>query len=707
MTELVASTARIIAGMALDDLEVYGAAVGLDPTRSDLPAAILDRIADPDWVLAMVRPLSGAARCALVVAAWACPDTVEPFELIEEASGEGATPADLADLDASGLWLGEPAMGPDDPSRRLVPPVTAAVIRAHAAKIVGARARLTAMLPGAEPGARLIRSVAALADVDARLRKDGGVVRTYAARVAERLPGFDPAGDDDASLGLLARIALRSGWLAWTGEGGLRLDAAALSEGAPSRRDLIGVVVSGTIAAVPPLGPALAALACMPELTAVPLSVYDGILSASYDPRVHALDPAAAEAIPPVHAAVGLLALGGIVLVAQHDEELFVLLHPEARAALRAEHRLASVAAPTVQADREVLFQPDCPAEDYWRLASLCASVAFDVVDRWQLSEARLQAAVDGGLDLETVRRWVADCSPDGEVAPIVDGWLRSVRGPDDRCELLTGVPARMGEVAIAALQADPALAPLLLEHHGPLAILHPDALAALPAWARASGIRLAGADRTPQPHAPAPHRPVDWRPLPSQLASLLADLLEPLDAPSFLPGCEELVYPPLLALGADDAAAEAAERLVSTLLVRAPRDAAPPSPAPDPGAQRRAWDAAPPAWRRLSHALSVDLPALLAAALEAHAQVEVHAALGGGRRVVTRTFVPGALEPPGAPVTVFPANEPAPIRLRDIRAIRLVGPVAEPGAEPSASMQAAEPPAPRHAHPPRGPRPD
>ncbi|GMV39326.1 MAG: hypothetical protein AMXMBFR64_10420 [Myxococcales bacterium] len=690
MNRLTASTALIIDGMARDDLEVYAAAVGVDPGRPDLGSAVLARIADPGWVLTAARSLPVAARRALAVAAWACPDTVAPLPLFEDATG-AASPGDLADLDASGLWLGEPSFEAGGPSRRLVPQVTSAVVRAHLARSVGVSVRLASTAPSLEPGARLIRCLAALSDVGARLRKDGGVVRTCASRIADRLPGFDPAGADDVSLGLLAGVALRAGWLGWSGDR-LRLDASALAEGAPTRRELIAVVVSALIAAVPPLGPALAALTSLPELTAVPLSIYDGILSISYDPRVHALDPAAPASPPPVRDAVGLLALVGVVLVARHGEDLYVLLHPEARATLRGERRLASVSSPVVQGGREVQFPPDCQAEAYLRVASLCACASFGDVDRWTLDAARLQAALDGGLDPAQARRWVEDCCPDEDLT-VVTAWLEGARGPDDLCEVLAGVPVRLGAHALAELVADPELGPLVLERHGPLAVLHPQALPLLTGWARGRGVRLTG-ERQAHPAAlPAPSRRLDWRPLPERLAALLADLLEPADGVSFLPGCEDLVYPPLLALGADDAAAEAAERLVTTLLVRAPRALPPPPPTPDPRAGRAAWDDAPPSWRRLSHALSVDLPALLRVAAEAGLRVEVHVALGG-RRVVPRTFVPAALEPVGAPLSVFPRDEPAPIRLRDIRAVRLLEPLVSPRPSVAAPRAGAPPPA-------------
>lgn len=670
MSDPTATTRRLLAAMTRDDLEVYGAALSLDPTRSDLVDAVLARLGDRGWVVSAARVLPPLARDALVAAAWACPEPVDPLDLLA-FSGEGDAGIEaLYDLDASGLWLAEAPLGPDDASMRLVPPVAAAVLRVASGEIIGGGAQLTMLHAAADPGARLLRAIAAIADVGGRLRKDGGLTRQGAARIGERVAGFAPGGEDADSLGLLARVALRAGWLAQGGDGRLRLDASALRGPVPDRRDLIGVVAAGAIAAVPPLGPALAALCALPELHAIPLRLYDALLAVCYDARVHALDPGAAATVPPVQAAVGLLSLAGIVLVASHDGELYVLLHPEARSALRLEHRLASVSSPVVQADREVLLQPDCPVDAYWRVASVAEAVAFDVVDRWCLSSGRLQEALDGGLDTATVRGWLGG---GGALPPTVDAWLDSARGPQSRCEVLAGVPLRLGADALAALEADPDLGAMVLDRGGALVVLHPDALPLLPAWARGGGIRLigAGAAAVGSPHAPP--RRADWVPMPGRLAALLRALLEPAEPPPFLPGCEDLVYPPLIALGGDDAAADAAERLVSTLLVRAPRDLHA-LPAPTEDERVAAFEAAPAAWRRLSLVGAIDVAALLAAALAAALPVEVHVALGG-RRVVPRVLVPAALEPEEAPTVVFPTDEPAPIRLRDLRAVRLLDP--------------------------------
>lgn len=684
-----ASTRRLLAGMSRGDLEVYGAALGLDPTREDLLDAALERLEDPAWVLAVAQALPPASRLALLTAAWAYPEAVDPGDGLAVAPtearpsgaeslhrrGVGASRGGLGALalvDASGLWLAEPAPGPDDPPRRLVPAVTAAVLRSGAAQLVGGPARLTALPPVGDPGERLAAMLAELVNAGARLRGDGTLAPSAAARVAERLSGFVAGGGDADALGLLARVALRAGWLTKPEDGRLRFGAAALTGAAPSRDELIAVVVAGVVAAAPPLGSVLALLCDLPPQHAIPLRLYDALLASCRDPRVYDLDPGGAAALPPIRAAVGLLALAGTVLVARHDDDLHVLLHPEARSALRGEPRLLSVAAPVMADDGGISIATGCPTLERWRVAAVAEGGARG--EQWRLSRARLQAMLDGGVPPAEARAWMLGwCARDdlpASVRAVVDGAV----GPERQCEVLQGIPVRLGEDAASALEAAPDLGALVLHRSGPLVVLHPAALALLPGWARGAGLRLLGAPRGGEAPPPAPPGAGGdgWRALPGRLVALLRELREPADPAPYLPGCEDVVYPPLLALGGDDEAASEAERLVTGLLMRAPRD--PVRRAPPMAHRSAAWEAAPPEWRRLTHAGALDLTALLRAALAGGLPVEAHVALGG-RRVVPRVLVPGALEPLDAPTAVFPADEPAPIRLRDIRAVRLLDP--------------------------------
>jgi hypothetical protein len=86
-----------------------------------------------------------------------------------------------------------------------------------------------------------------------------------------------------------------------------------------------------------------------------------------------------------------------------------------------------------------------------------------------------------------------------------------------------------------------------------------------------------------------------------------------------------------------------------------------------------------PEPYRHLRHALAADVPAVLAAAALAGLSVEGHVFVRQGRQTVRRVFVPKALVPDSAAPEGLRLDGDEMIRVRDIRALRILDPATQP----------------------------
>ena len=512
--------------------------IGLDASEPGgaLVEWLSERLCDPDWLLGQTKDLSWLARCALLAAAWTSPHSV----LALSGAGVGGldVPAALVarageELDRSGLWFEH--AGPFEDAR-VVLPAASAVLRRRTADLLPLFAELEWAHGTKPPARRFVDLLAAISTVGARLRKDGSLY----VKAAERVVGLCPVLGDDLSdsarsLGVLARVALRVGWLEERErDGTLSLRAEAFVEAAPSYSDVIAVILAAATTVIPPLGAALAVLAGGPGPTVLPLRVLSAMLCNVFDARI----PGDAKLRPQGEhgdhgALLTLLMMSEVLVPLNHEGERLTLAHPDVRAMLRAEPTVAAIGAATVQGSLEVLLPPDCSAGQLLRLASISDLLTTDVVDRARLSPERMLEAVESGVSADTLRGWLLDAVPTGELPPNIEHLLESLSGADDLCAVYPGVPLRLGARALRALVADPKLGPLVLSTTSDgQAVLDTRALPLLIEWARRNRVRLRGLGFWEVLHTnqrvPQVARPVDWRPISAHLSVLVSELLDP-----------------------------------------------------------------------------------------------------------------------------------------------------------------------------------